>query len=314
MLREIRVSTSAQLTSALAAARPGDVITMADGVYTSKGLLAPVAIGAKTYVGTFVGTGHGTADHPIVLRGSSRAVIDGKPGEIGTGTQYGLYLVDAQYWSVQGITVQNVSKGVMLDRSNRNELRGLTVQTTGQEGIHLRASSSDNVVRGNVVRKTGLKTSTYGEGIYLGSANSNWGTYSGGLPDTSDRNLVTGNVISETGAESIDVKEGTTGGVISGNTFDGAGMSGSWADSWIDMKGNGYQVINNVGRNAKQDGFQVHGALTGWGNNNLFRGNVAEVNAAGYGFWLQNNVKGNIVECGNVVRGAAAGHTNTGCR
>ena len=41
---------------------------------------------------------------------------------------------------------------------------------------------------------------------------------------------------------------------------------------------------------------------------------ISTVNAAGYGFWLQNNVKGNIVECGNVVRGAAAGHTNTGCR
>jgi len=44
----------------------------------------------------------------------------------------------------------------------------------------------------------------------------------------------------------MDIKEGTTGGPISGNTF-GAGMSGSWADSWIDLKGNGWVIQNNHG-------------------------------------------------------------------
>jgi parallel beta-helix repeat protein len=311
--RSVAVTTSAELTAALADAQPGDVITMADGIYTTKGLAAPLELGGKHYVGTFVASTSGTERQPIILQGSRNAVIDGKPGEIGTGTQYGLYLAEADHWSLRGFTIRNVSKGLVLDRSHHNRLESLRVTETGQEGIHLRSFSSDNVVTGNVVDHTGLKTATYGEGIYVGSANSNWATYSGGQPDRSDRNQIIGNSVSMTGAESIDVKEGTTGGVIADNIFDGAGMSGSWADSWIDMKGNAWVVEDNTGANALEDGFQVHGALTGWGNDNVFRDNVADVNGPGYGFWLQNNVTGNVVTCTNSVSRAASGFANTPC-
>ena len=287
---------------------------MADGVYSTKGLAAPVAVGGKKYVGTFVASTSGTATQPIVLTGSRRAEINGKPAGDGTGTQYGLYLIGANYWQVKGFTVTNVSKGVVLDRTQHALVQGVDVNRTGQEGIHLRAASSDNVVRDNTVRLTGQKSSTYGEGIYVGSANSNWGTYSDGLPDASDRNQLIGNTIAQTGAESMDIKEGTTGGIISGNTFDGAGMTGSWADSWIDLKGNGWLVSGNRGSNALQDGFQVHGALPGWGLNNTFRDNVADVNAPGYGFWLQNNVTGNVIACGNAVTRAGSGQANVPCR
>jgi hypothetical protein len=90
-------------------------------------------------------------------------------------------------------------------------------------------------------------------------------------------------------------------------------MSGSWADSWIDMKGNNWRVEKNLVRNAKQDGFQVHGALAGWGQGNVFTGNVAEVNGPGFGFWAQNNVSGNVFSCGNTVTGAASGFANSPC-
>lgn len=312
--RAVDVATSEQLTAALADARPGDVITMADGVYTSKGLAAPLEIGGKHYVGTFVASTSGTARAPIVLQGSRAAVIDGKPGGVGTGTQYGLYLAAASHWRVSGITVTNVSKGVVLDRSSHSVLGGLLVHTTGQEAIHLRSFSSHNIVRNNVVRKTGRKNETYGEGIYVGSATSNWGTYSDGLPDASDGNLVARNVISQTSAESLDIKEGTTGGVIRGNRFEGTGMTGSWADSWIDMKGNDWLIEANHGVNAVEDGFQVHQALAGWGLDNVFRGNTAEVNAGGYGFWVQNGATGNRISCAsNTVTGAASGFANIAC-
>jgi hypothetical protein len=252
--RAITVTTSEQLTLALADSRPGDVISMADGVYTSKGLLAPLTVGGKQYTGTFVASNSGTAAMPIVA-----------------------------------------------------------VHTTGQEGIHLRAFSSDNTVSNNVVRLTGQKTATYGEGIYVGSANSNWGTYTGGLPDASDRNRIIGNVISQTGAESMDIKERTSNGVIQGNTFDGAGMSGSWADSWIDLKGNSWTVAGNHGTNALQDGSQVHGALDGWGNDNVFSNNTADVRGPGYGFWLQNNVTGNVIDGDNYVLAAGSGFSNAPC-
>ena len=59
---------------------------------------------------------------PIVIRGSRRAVIDGKPGDDGTGTQYGLYIAGADHVKVKGLTVRNVSKGIVADRANHLEL------------------------------------------------------------------------------------------------------------------------------------------------------------------------------------------------
>jgi hypothetical protein len=311
--RAVSVATSAQLTSALADARPGDVITMADGVYTTKGLAAALPIGGKRYYGTFVLEKSGTAAAPIVLQGNRGAVIDGQPGKDGTSTQYGLYLAGAAHVQVSGITVQNVAKGVVLDRSNHIRLAGLDVHTIGQEAIHLRSMSSDNVVIGNEVHDTGLTNATFGEGLYVGSANSNWGTYSDGAPDASDRNQLLDNTIYRTGAENIDIKEGTTGGLVRGNSFDGATMTGSWADSWIDLKGNGWVVDNNSGANALEDGFQVHRALVGWGNDNRFSNNRTAVNGPGYGFWLQKGVTGNVISCDNIVTGAAKGFATSTC-
>jgi len=302
--RLVNVSSSAQLVAALKDARPGDVIKLADGTYTD----ASMKVG--DYTGAYAANVSGTAARPISLIGSNKAVIDGG----GTGRHYGLYLVDSDYWNIKGITVTNATKAVVLDHSSNVTIDSIDVHTVGQEGIHLRKNSSYNIVKNNRVWDTGLKNATYGEGIYVGSANSNWGRYSGGQPDRSDYNKLLGNHISHTGAESMDIKEGTTGGLIEGNTFDGTGMSGSWADSWIDMKGNNWTVKGNTGMNAKLDGFQVHGALAGWGNNNTFVDNTAEVNAKGYGFLLQNNVSGNVISCKNVVKAAASGFANVACK
>ena len=312
--RDIAVSSSAQLTQALAGARPGDVITLADGVYTTDGQRSPVPIGGTRYYGTFVVSKSGTATAPIVLRGTRNAVIDGDPGQNGTSSQYGLYLVAADHVRISGLTVRNVSKGIVLDESDHSTLYRVAVHDVGDEGIHLRAHSSDNVVQGNVVSRTGRRSAAYGEGIYVGSANSNWDTYSGGARDASDRNRVLFNLITATTAESVDVKEGTRYGVLRGNRFDGAAMTGSYADSWVDLKGNRWWVRGNSGTNAVQDGFQVHQALPGWGDANVFSANTADVAGPGYGFWQQSGVTGNVVGCGNVVRRAASGFSNRPCQ
>jgi len=295
-IRRIDVSTSAQLAAALAAAKPGDNIEMADGSYTGK-----TAIGK--YTGSFGVTVSGTASAPIVLHGSRGAVIDGD----GLGGHYGLYVVGAQHWRFDGFTVTNATKGVVLDGSSNNVLSNLRVHTTGQEGVHFRANSSDNALTGSEITDTGKRTATYGEGVYVGSANSNWKNYTGGQPDRSDRNQIIGNVIARTGAESVDIKEGTTGGVIRGNRMDGAGMSGSWADSWIDVKGNSWTIAGNFGTNALLDGFQVHVAIAGWGLDNLFAGNTATVNGPGWGLSIQKGATGNVWKCDNTVVRAAKG-------
>lgn len=294
--RAVNVANSAQLTSALQNAQPGDVITLADGTYAGSKLIGK-------YTGSFGITVSGTASKPIILKGTKNAKINGE----GLGAHYGLYFVGANYWYVEGITVTQATKGIVLDGSNNNTFSNILITETGQEGIHFRANSSDNIIQNSEVSYTGRKNATYGEGVYLGSANSNWGTYTAGQPDKSDRNKVLYNTIKFTGAESIDIKEGTTAGVIHGNSFDGLGMSGSWADSWIDVKGNNYTITNNNGKNSLLDGFQIHVAIAGWGQNTYIANNILAVNGPGYGLTVQAGANGTIWKCNNVVTAAASG-------
>ncbi|MDR3491544.1 MAG: right-handed parallel beta-helix repeat-containing protein [Gammaproteobacteria bacterium] len=311
--RRVNVANSDQLKAAILDARPGDTITLADGVYTTNGMPSPIPVGGKTYTASFTATVSGTVTQPIYLVGSKNAVIDGG----GTGRQYGLYFVNASHWVIKGISVTNASKGFIIDGGKNFVIDGVEVYNIGAEGIHLRAITTDSTIQNCIVHDTGKKNAGYGEGIYVGSANSNWGTYTNGLPDKSDRNQILSNTIYATGAENIDIKEGTSYGVIKGNIFDGAGMTGSFADSWIDMKGNYWNVSDNRGKNGKQDGFQDHGNQLktngNWGNFNTFSNNTAEVNGPGYGFWFQNNVTGNIVLCNNVVTNAQSGYSTLPC-
>jgi Right handed beta helix region len=288
----VTVADTDSLKQALAQAKPGDSIQLRDGTYTDK----------------FVARTAGTEQRPIFLCGGPGAVLDG--GSVSGG--YVLHLDGASHWRVVGFSVRNGQKGVMADGVTRTVIQGLTVEQIGDEAIHLRKFSSDNVVQGNTVRNTGLRRDDFGEGIYVGTAQSNWGNITGGQPDNSDRNVVRDNHISATTAEPVDIKEGTTGGVLSGNTFDGGGLTGSHADSWVDVKGNRWLIEDNTGRNSRGDGFQTHQVVDGWGSDNLFKGNTAEVNGPGYGFAFTPTA-GNRASCDNKVTGAAKGFANVSC-
>ena len=286
----IDVATADELEAALDDAAPGDVIELAEG----------------TYLGTFATTASGTTEDPIVLCGTSSAILDGD----GVRGGYGLHLDGASHWRLVGFTVRNAQKGVMVDHGSFNVIEGLTVTHIGDEAIHLRSFSSDNVVRGNTISETGLRRDKFGEGVYVGSAQSNWCKHSDCEPDESDRNVVEGNTIFDTGAESVDLKEGTTGGVVRNNSFDGDGMTGG--DSWVDAKGSDWQIVDNVGVNSPQDGFQMHEIVEGWGTGNVFRGNTAEVNGPGFGF-AATNTDGNVIGCDNYVTAADEGFSDQDC-
>lgn len=285
-----RVSTAEELHEALAAAGPGEVIALADGVYA----------------GNFVATASGTSDAPIWLCGSAQAVLDA--GGITEG--YVVHLDGAQHWRLVGFTVRNGQKGVMADGTVGSIIHGLTVTGIGDEGIHLRAFSTDSTVSGNTVSDTGLRREKFGEGVYVGTAESNWCDISGCEPDRSDRNRVIGNTISATTSEAVDIKEGTSAGTVAGNSFDGAGIIA--ADSWIDVKGNDWLIEGNTGINSPKDGFQTHEILDGWGDRNTFRGNTATVNGPGMGFAI-TPANDNVLECSNSVTAAAEGMSNIEC-
>ena len=290
----VDVTTADELQRALDEAMPGQVIRLAGG----------------TYAGHFVATAKATADQPIHLCGSRSAVLDGGA----TDGNYTLHLSEAAYWQVTGLTVTGGQKGVMVDAGVGNRIEGLLVTSVGDEAIHLRSTSTDNVVTGNTVRDTGLRKPKYGEGIYVGSAQSNWCQFSACQPDRSDRNLIEDNDIAGTTAEPVDIKEGTTGGTLRGNHFDGGAMVKS--DSWVDVKGNGWTIEGNTGTHTPADGFQVHQVLDGWGQDNVFIGNTAVVDGGGVGI----NVAGprtiresTRVRCDNVAQGAGGGVTNINC-
>jgi uncharacterized protein YodC (DUF2158 family) len=276
---------STALKAALKAARPGDVIGLEHGVYT----------------GSFEITRSGTAAQPIYLCGPSDAALYLR------GVQHDtvLHLRSASHWRLVGFTVHGGQKGVMVDTGEHVVLQGLHVGETGHEAVHLRKNSTDNVVRGLKIRKTGLLEPTFGEGIYIGSARSNWCEVTSCAPDRSDRNLVLGNKISFTTAEAVDLKEGTSSGILSDNSFDGAGMVASAADSWVDVKGNGWTISDNRGLHSPKDGFQQHEILPGWGDRNVFRRNTSRLTTpGGVGVRLEKPLR-NVVHCDNRTSGGA---------
>ncbi|MFF2267853.1 right-handed parallel beta-helix repeat-containing protein [Cellulosimicrobium cellulans] len=250
----VHVATANELRAALAAAAPGQTILLADG----------------TYVGNFKVTGRaGTASAPVVLRGSAAAVL-----RTSSGGGNVLHLTDADHWTVQGITVQHGQKGIMVDSSDHVTIDAVTVHDLDMEGVHFRSSSAYGVVRGSTIHDTGQNLRGMGEGVYVGSAND----YS----DRSDHVQILDNTIGPlVRGENVDVKEGTTGGRIAGNTFVGDGLTGAnYDDSWVDVKGNDYVVEDNVGTTTTKSGFQTHQQSPGWGCGTVFRGNHADLTGA----------------------------------
>ncbi|MEU2114210.1 right-handed parallel beta-helix repeat-containing protein [Streptomyces sp. NPDC016459] len=247
----VDVSTAAQLKTALVNARPGDTIRLADGTYT----------------GNFKATTPGTSSARITLTGSSRAVLT-------AGGGYGLHLNGASYWTVAGITVTGGQKGIMTDAADDVVIDGVSVHGLDMEGVHFRNSSRNAVIRNSRVYDTGNDGRGMGEGVYVGTANT--------LSDRSDNAQILNNVIGpDVGGESIDIKEGTTGARIVGNTFDGRGLTGvHYDDSWVDVKGNGVLVENNTGVNTTNNGYETHSQQSGWGCGTVFRGNRSNLTGA----------------------------------
>jgi hypothetical protein len=250
----VRVSNGSQLKAALAAAVPGQTIELQDGSYS----------------GNFKITTGGTASAPITLTGSRAAVLTTP-----TGGGNGIQFTSAPYWVIKGITVTGGQKGIMIDSSDHVVVDSVEIHHTTMEGLHFRTSSSFGVVRNSHIHDTGTSGNGMGEGVYVGTANT--------LTDASDHVRILDNRIGPNiGGENIDIKEGTRGGLISGNFFDGNGLTGvHYDDSWVDIKGNGYTVENNRGVNTTNDGFQTHSQDPGWGCGTVFRNNTADLTGAG---------------------------------
>ncbi|MFD4633385.1 right-handed parallel beta-helix repeat-containing protein [Streptomyces sp. NPDC058284] len=270
--RTIEVSTAAELKAALTDASPGDTIHLADGTYSGN-FKTSVAAGANSR---------------ITLTGSSDAVLK-------AGGGYGLHLNGAAYWTVKGLTVTGGQKGIMIDSARGVVVDGVTVHGLDMEGVHFRKSSRDGVLKNSRIHDTGNDGRGMGEGVYVGTANT--------LSDKSDNVQILGNTIGpDVGGEAVDLKEGTTGGKVFGNTFDGKGLTGAhFDDSWVDVKGNDYVIENNTGKNTTNNGYETHTQQSGWGCGTVFRGNRSTLTGATGDKQLAINVTNRSGSCKTTV-------------
>ncbi|MER5849053.1 right-handed parallel beta-helix repeat-containing protein [Streptomyces sp. NPDC002012] len=268
----IDVSTAAQLKSALTAAVPGDTIHLADGTYT----------------GNFKAAVPGTASARITLTGSAKAVLT-------AGGGYGLHLNGASYWTVQGITVTGGQKGIMADTATGVVIDSVTVHDLDMEGVHFRRSSKNGVIKNSRIYDTGHDGRGMGEGVYVGTA--------GDLTDRSDQVRILNNTIGPgVGGENVDIKEGTTGAQITGNTFDGSGLTGAnYDDSWVDVKGNDVLVEGNKGSRTTNNGYETHTQQSGWGCGTVFRNNTSDLTGSTGDKQIAFNVANYSASCPTTV-------------
>jgi len=292
----VNVTTAQELMTAMAQAKPGTVVKMAPGTYNAQINM----------------TANGTATNPIWVCGPRTAVVN--VGSV--QNNHGIQISNSSNLVIAGMTVTNSLKGISVIRSHNVTIADTLVDNIGYEGIHLRAFTTDSTVVGNTIRNTGKRDPFYGEGIYIGTSDANWCAQTDCLPDRTDRTLLMGNNISLTGAQPIEVKEGTSKGIIRDNVIDGANAMPR-ADEWVKVKGNDWHIYNNQGKNSTVHGFAVNGSVAGWGLRNVFYGNTVPVNAAGYGFFIHEQgtkgTSGTKVYCSNTVTAAGSGFSNQAC-
>jgi parallel beta-helix repeat protein len=246
--RKRYVSNSSELRNALRSAKPGDLIMVKDGRYTG---------------GFEIRNKKGSVWRPITVCGSKNAVFDSR-------NNVGFLLHKTKYVNLVGVTVKGADKGIRLETAEKCTLDKVSVMNTGAEGIHIQYRSHYNTVKNSRISNCGKRVKRVGEGIYLGSSSRNV------RRDVCIGNKILNNKITGTRAEPIDVKEYSRDGVISGNFLDGSRLCKCPdATSLINIKGNGYRIENNVGRNAIEDFFKTSqvSRAGGQGRNNIFKNN-----------------------------------------
>ena len=266
--RLVNVSTASQLSGALSSALPGDQIRLAPGTYT----------------GAWSTSRDGTQSDPITLCGPRSATIQNASG---------WFTVRADWWVFRGFRVTSGTVGIWTDNANHLVIDSLLVEHVNQEGIMLQgtAGSSYNIVRNNTIRYTGRVQSVYGEGIYVGSGQTN--------NHPSNFNQIINNRFGPSvTAEHIELKVGTSGNLVKGNVSDATGsqfISGAVGGVYT-IAGANQTVEDNSIFNVDEAGLSAYWAFRV--NGAVFHRNSAAGPLMSYGFRVSDatNV---VVYCDN---------------
>jgi hypothetical protein len=261
----ITCTTADAIDDALNEALPGDTIQIESGTYT----------------GTSFKTGNaGTALLPIVIESldsTDQATLS--YGSTSSGT---ILEINHEYWVVRNLKLNTGNKGIVLDAASYSIVNNVTVDSIGQEAIHVINGSSNVQILNCTITNTGTVENGYGEGVYVGSDYTKWIEEGGKYAKECDDVLIKACTIGpDVRAEHIDIKEGTLRTIVEDCIFNGEGMTNAnYASSFIDVKGDSVIVRNNTGYRHNNSNiiasFENH-VKNNWGNTNLFCSNYVEM-------------------------------------
>jgi hypothetical protein len=279
--RVVNVASSSALGSALNAAQPGDQIQLASG----------------TYSGTVTISRRGTATDSITLCGPATAIVAGA-----------VNVTDASYWRLQGFQVRDGWIGLQVRRSVRNRISGLEIHSVGYSGIKLTEGSSYNVVTGNWVHHTGKTAPQYGEGVYVGEGQSS----ATSAQRVADYNVIEGNRFGPyVTAEHFDVKLGTQGNIVRGNTHDATGFRLIWTNGLVAalgiVDGNNQRVEANTVANLTYSDPSNWGVFRTYaGSGTVVTRNVVVGPVSARRFYDRDHASSTVVKCDNLKPSALA--------
>lgn len=131
---QVAVDSAAGLRAAMAAAKPGDVITLADGVYD----------------GSFTIRAAGTPENPIVIRGASQdgVILDGG----GCASCNVLEVYGAGFVHIERLTLQNANRALRFQTqaAEANVVRWVRIRDT-RLGIGSQADQKDFYIADNIL-------------------------------------------------------------------------------------------------------------------------------------------------------------------
>ncbi|MDC7224396.1 MAG: discoidin domain-containing protein [Spirochaetales bacterium] len=275
VLRTVYCDSASEIHDAFNDAEAGDKIVISSGTY--KGEASSSVSGSSS--GYFYLNADGTEENPIWVVSEESS----DPAELMGSSIYNDYVLylKGDHIIIDSLNVSYGKKGIVMDQSDYVVIDNVEVYDTGEEGIHVRDGSSYTLIEDSYIHDTGQYNEEYGEGIYVGSDYSKWECLGGSYEKECDYVEIINNSIGpDVTAEHIDYKEGCSYVVIDGNTFDGEGIcdEDNGGTSFIDMKGNYGEVLNNVGyqneNSLVEHAFEVHDKYQGWGDGNSFHDNV----------------------------------------
>jgi hypothetical protein len=289
-LRTINVSTYSGLTTALAAALPGDCIMLTAGTYQlSANLLL---------------TRPGTAGSPIVIQGVGNTTV------INVNLQQ--VLISASYVQLRRLRLTNFNTvGLRLNGVTGVVLDTVQIDHTKQEAMAIKQGSHHNIIQNCTFFDTGYYIPNYGEAIYIGNSGDPGYPLDFGV---TDNQILTNHFGPNVRAEAIDLKEGADRTIIRGNFISGIGaVFYAGTKTLVAVLGNDTIIDNNYMEYGAPMAVTLKAPTT-----RLLAGNIATLNQIDlrdqfqaqrgtetpYGFQFQagtTNPAGAIIYCNNTM-------------